>query len=98
MFITADSYALSANLTSTTLTIAISETSYYIKNIQSPIAKQPELIFRTLLFSFLCLEICTMLFIICKLFLIPAYHTISARFFGHSFNLVEPEHEMKTHH
>ncbi|CAF5141647.1 unnamed protein product, partial [Rotaria sp. Silwood1] len=38
MFITADTYAMSANLTSTTLTIDISETSYYIKNVQSPIA------------------------------------------------------------
>ncbi|CAF4949856.1 unnamed protein product [Rotaria sp. Silwood1] len=98
MFITADTYAMSANLTSTTLTIDISETSYYIKNVQSPIAKQPEVIFRTLLFSFLCLELCAMVFIICKLLLIPIYRTVVGRFFPHSFNSVQPEYEMKSNH
>ncbi len=71
MFMTADTYARSANLTSTTITIDITETSYYIKNVQSPIAKQPEIIFRTLLFAFLCLELCAMTFLICNLLLIP---------------------------
>ena len=77
MFITASSYDLLANLSSTTVTFEISETSYYIRNIQSPIAKQPEVIFRTLLFAFLCLEICAMAFLIGKLLLIPLCRKLS---------------------
>ncbi|CAF3115372.1 unnamed protein product [Rotaria sp. Silwood2] len=98
MFITTDTYVMSANSTSTTLTIDISETSYYIKNVQSPIAKQSEVIFRTLLFSFLCLEICAMIFLICKLLLIPIYRKVAGRYFPYSINSVEPEYEMKSNH
>ncbi len=98
MFITADSYVMSANLTSITLTIIISETSYYIKNTQSAIAKEPEIIFHTLLFAFLCLETCAMIFLICKLFLIPLFQQIYASYYHHSFNNMEPEHEMKSSH
>jgi hypothetical protein len=76
LFITADKYVTLANLSSTTFTFHITETSYYIKNTQSPIAKQPEIIFRTLLFAFLCLEICAMTFLICKLLVIPLYNKI----------------------
>jgi hypothetical protein len=71
MFISADNYVTMANLTSTKVTIVLSETSYYIKNLQSPIAKESEVIFRTLLFSFLCLELCAIFFLICKLLIIP---------------------------
>ena len=71
MFISADKYVTVANLTSTKVTIEMSETSYYIKNLQSPIAKESEVIFRTLLFSFLCLELCAIAFLICKLLIIP---------------------------
>ena len=63
MFISADNYVTMANLTSTKVTIEMSETSYYIKNLQSPIAKESEVIFRTLLFSFLCLELCAIAFL-----------------------------------
>jgi len=98
MFITSDSYVMSANLTSMTLTIYITETSYYIKNVQSPIAKQPEIIFRTLLFAILCLEICALVFVICKLLLIPLYHKMYALYFRRPINRVEPEHEMKSNH
>ncbi len=95
MFITADSYVMSANLSSITLTIVISETSYYIKNVQSPIAQRPEIIFRTLLFSFLCLEICATAFVICKLLLIPFYCKLYAIYSGRPSNRVKPENDMK---
>jgi hypothetical protein len=98
MFMTAGSYVSSANLTSTTLTIYITETSYYIKNVQSPIAKLPEIIFHTLLFAFLCLEICALAFLITKLLLIPLYHKIAVVCFHRHINSVLPEHEMKSNH
>ncbi|UJR21793.1 hypothetical protein I4U23_024868 [Adineta vaga] len=99
MFLTAEEYRISANLTSTSITIDISETSYYIKNTQSPIAKQPEVIFRTLLFAFLCLELCAMIFLICKLLVVPLINKISTRFFGRPLkNIVEPLHDIRLHH
>jgi hypothetical protein len=77
MFLTADNYVASANLTSMTLTINIAETSYYIKNVQSPIAKQAEIIFHTLLFAIVCLELSGLAFLIIKLLLIPLYHKVA---------------------
>ena len=95
MFISANSYATLSNQTSTTLTIHISETSYYIKNTQSPIAKRPEIIFRTLLFAFLCLELCAMTFLIIKLLLIPLAKRIYSLIRGRRANTVHSEHEEK---
>ncbi|CAF1120920.1 unnamed protein product [Adineta ricciae] len=97
MFITNQYYVTSANRSSTTLTIDISETSYYIKNTQSPIAKQAEIMFRTLLFTFLCLEICATIFVICKLLLEPIWHRLLARCVGQSENKIDPGHEMTFH-
>jgi hypothetical protein len=98
MFIDATSYIMSANLTSTTLTIAISETSYYVQNVQSPIAKQPEVIFHTLLFTIVCLELCGLLFVICKLVVIPLFYKVYALYTGHPRNKVYTEHELKSEH
>ena len=73
MFITPDTYVRLTNGSSTTLTIDITETPFYIKNIQSPIAKRPEILFRTLLFAFLCLEVFVMAFLFGKLILVPIH-------------------------
>ncbi len=94
MFIDANSYVMYANLTSTTLTIGISETSYYVKNDQSPIAKQPEVIFHTLLFIIVCLELCALIFVVCKLLLIPIFYKIYALYSRRPMNIVYPEHEL----
>lgn len=86
MFVDADRYVTFSNLLSTTITLSISETSYYIKNVQSPIAKRPEVVFRTLLFAFLCLELCAMSFLIAKLIIVPAYHKIQRKCSRHHEN------------
>ena len=83
MFVDAVGYRTSAGLSSTTLTLGISETAYYIKNVQSPIAKQPEVLFRTLLFASLCLQICAMTFLIAKLIVVPVFHKIREKYSGH---------------
>jgi hypothetical protein len=104
MFLTANGYATSTSLaSSTTLTIVISETSYYIQNDQSPIAKESEVVFRTLLFSFICLELCGMLFLIINLLLIPLFTKIARHFCHYRGNAVSPEentghHEHHEHH
>jgi hypothetical protein len=74
---TADNYATSANVTSITLIMDITETSYYIKNFQSLIVKQAEIIFRVLLFSILYLEISALAFVIIKLLLISLYNKVA---------------------
>ena len=95
MFIDAERYVTSANLTSTTLTLTISETSYYIKNVQSPIAKQPEVLFRTLLFSFLCLEMCAMTFLMAKLIVVPLFHKLHQLYSRRGTSAVEPAQTTK---
>ena len=98
MFLDADRYVTSANLSSTTLTLVIGETSHYIKNVQSPIAKQPEVIFRTLLFSFLCLEMCAMGFLIVKLIIKPVVLVIHRIVCRRDQAEVEPEYMTKINH
>ena len=94
MFSIADHYALSANLTSTKLTVDITETSYYVKNVQTPIAKEAEVIFRTLLFAFLCLEICAMTFLLVKLLGVPVYPKIVA-YCTRRWNTVKPKYRKR---
>ena len=97
MFLTANGYVMNADLASTTLTIVISETSYYIQNVQSPIAKEPEIIFHIILFTILSLEISALAFLIFKLFLIPLYEKISRKL-SHNQNTEEKPVEVVAHH
>ncbi|CAF3360232.1 unnamed protein product [Rotaria socialis] len=55
----------------TTVTVSISEASYYISNTQRPITDQAELIFTDLLFTIVCVEIFGLLFLIVRLIIIP---------------------------
>jgi hypothetical protein len=74
MFISDETYRTSTQESHTTLTIIISETSFFIKNRQSPIAKQPEVVFHNLLFTIVCLEIFGLIFLFFKLALFPIGH------------------------
>ncbi len=80
MFISPQTYITLANLTATTVTIVISETSYYIQNREFPIAKQTEIIFHDLLLTIVVLEIFGLVFLIFKLALIPLVKTITKCF------------------
>jgi hypothetical protein len=62
-----------SSLMITTLTIEITETPYYVKNLQQPIARQSEIIFRNLLFTVVCLEIFGLIFLSYKLVFKPVY-------------------------
>ena len=59
------------NSTSTTFTIEIRETPYYVKNVQRPIAKTSEIIFHNFLFTTVCLEIFGLGFLLFKLVIKP---------------------------
>jgi len=75
LFISNDQYVVSG-LTQTILTIVITETPYYVKNLQQPIARQPEIIFRDLLFTIVCLEIFGLVFLTYKLAFKPLYYKV----------------------
>jgi len=79
LFVSNDQYVRS-DLTMTTLTVVISETPYYVKNVQQPIARQPEIVFRNLLFTVVCLEIFGLVFLIYILILKPIYRLICRRY------------------
>ena len=78
LFLTKDQYARTS-LTMTTLTIAISETPFYVKNLQEPIARISEIVFRNLLFTIVCLEIFGLVFVLYKLIFKPFYNCIVQR-------------------
>jgi hypothetical protein len=81
---TADEHSLAVSnaqyirskLKSTTLKIEITETSYYVKNLQQPIARHFEIIFRNLLFTVVCLEIFGLLFILYKIVFKPFHRLV----------------------
>ena len=72
LFFTEDQYVRSA-ATGTVLTIVITETPYYVKNVQQPIARLSEVIFRNVLFTVVCLEIFGLIFLLYKLAFKPIY-------------------------
>ena len=88
LFLTLDDFFY-YGLLQPTLSISISETSYFIQNIQRPIAKQPEVIFHNLLFTIVCLELFGLIFLIMKLILFP-FFKLMQRFIEKRYNLVHP--------
>ena len=75
LFFSNDLYVHSTS-TLTTLTLILTETPYYVKNIQQPIAKHSEIIFHNLLFTIVCLEIFGLIFLLYKLIIKPILRTI----------------------
>jgi hypothetical protein len=62
IFLSEENYMTTTDLSKTTLTIILSETSFHIKNHQALIDKQPEIVFHNLLFTIVCLEIFGLIF------------------------------------
>ncbi|CAF2390686.1 unnamed protein product [Rotaria sp. Silwood2] len=100
MFISSAEYVTMANLRSTKLTMVLSETSYYIKNHQSPIAKLREIIFHNLLFTVVCLEIFRLITLVCRLTILPLFSVIMQHFQGKkeilSTNIGSVDHDIIT--
>ncbi len=70
MFVDEKEYKYSTS-SSTTLSLVITETTYYVMNTERPITSEDELIFTNLLFTIICLEIFGLGFLIFKLIIIP---------------------------
>lgn len=83
LFFTNEQFVRS-NETSTNLNIIISETAYYVKNIQEPIAKPSEVVFQNLLFSTVCLELFGLVFLSFKLIFKPLYYRLTKKKATHS--------------
>ena len=73
LFFTGDQFVRST-LTLTTLSLVLSETPYYVKNLQQPIAKPSEIIFQNLLFITVCLELFGLIFLSYKMLFKPFYY------------------------
>ena len=65
----AETYTLSI----TTLSVIISESSYYVWNQQLPISRSTEIIFHNLLFTIVCLELFGLGYLISKLIFLPIF-------------------------
>ena len=57
----------------TNITVAISESIFYVSHLQQPIARQIEVVFRNLLFTIIVLEVFGFVFLLTKLLLVPSY-------------------------
>ncbi|CAF4632835.1 unnamed protein product [Rotaria socialis] len=67
-------YAISSN---TILSLVISETPYYVLNIQQPIVDEAELIFTNVLFTILCMEIFGLVLLIFKVIIVPLFRRLN---------------------
>ena len=85
LFLSASQYI---RLTSTSIKfqIDIYETPYYIKNVEQPIAKRPEVVFHNLLFTVVCLEIFGLGFLLYKLIIKPIGHLLCPQHFKTKHN------------
>ncbi|UJR34338.1 hypothetical protein I4U23_021741 [Adineta vaga] len=72
--------------TKMTLIVDITESEFYMKNTQEPIARTYEITFNTILFSMLCLDLFGLLFIIFKLAILPLIKLLSKYFFNKTTN------------
>jgi len=70
MFVDESEY-MHATSSNTILSIVISETPYYMQNIQKPITDEAELIFTNILFTIVCFEIFGLGFLLFKLIILP---------------------------
>ncbi|CAF1585136.1 unnamed protein product [Rotaria magnacalcarata] len=96
LFFTEDQFVRST-LTLTTLNIVTSETPYYVKNLQEPIAKSSEIVFQNLLFTTVCLELFGLIFLLFKLLLKPMYYYILRKKSTHSQTHVDNKEHNYAH-
>ncbi|UJR16927.1 hypothetical protein I4U23_003825 [Adineta vaga] len=62
--------------TQTNISIIITQNIFYISNLQQPIARQTEVIFRCLLFTIVVLEVFGLIFLLVKLLIIPVFRIL----------------------
>ncbi|CAF0929545.1 unnamed protein product [Didymodactylos carnosus] len=88
LFISTSQYIQQSNSTQSQITLTISETAFYIQNIQQPIAKQSEIIFHNLLFTMVVIEIFGFIFLVFKLLILPLLRFILKKFQPYTHYLI----------
>ena len=88
LYLTVDQF-LYYGLLKPSLSVSISENTYFISNVQSPIAKTSEVIFHNLLFTIVCFELFGLVFLIMKLIGLPLFNIVR-RYIEKRFNLIHP--------
>ncbi|CAF3950864.1 unnamed protein product [Rotaria sp. Silwood2] len=68
------------------LVVDLTESEFYLENSQEPIARPNEIVFQTVLFSMLCLELFGLLFLIFKLLISPFIPMVLERYFKRTNN------------
>jgi hypothetical protein len=90
LFVSNDQYVRSE----LTLTLILSETPYYVKNVQEPIVRLTEVIFRNVLFTVVCLELFGLVFLLYELAVKSLYHAIVRKKISDKEK--KPTHEKET--
>ena len=70
--------------THTELALGFSETAFFIKNKQKPMARSSEIIFSTILFICMCLDLVCMMFLLMRLWFRPIMKLVISRLFASS--------------
>ncbi|CAF0757453.1 unnamed protein product [Adineta steineri] len=81
MFLSQQQYQSQEATLGTVLSIKTSETPFFVKNEQTPIAKQPEIIFHTILFTGVCLDLVGMVILLSKLLIFPTFKVLIEKLF-----------------
>ncbi|CAF1048842.1 unnamed protein product [Adineta steineri] len=72
----------SSDLTGTVLSLEFSETPFFIQNKQKPIARSSEIIFNTILFICVCLDLLSMIFLLNRLWFKPVVKFVICKLFS----------------
>ena len=71
----------------TILSVTISETAFFVKNKQKPIARTAEIIFKTILFIRICIDLICMILLLLRMWFAPIIIYLIRKLF-HSNSLV----------
>ena len=81
MFLSQEQYQTQEINLQTVISVTITKTPFFIKNEQKPIAKQPEIIFHTILFTGVCLDFVGMIILLLNLMVFPISKFLSKNYF-----------------
>lgn len=75
----------------TNLVVQLTETPFYIQNIQEPIARRTEIIFHNILFTIVVLELFGLIFLLFKLLFFPLIDLVYRQFSRNQVGLFDEE-------
>ena len=79
----------------TNIIVQLSETPFYVKNTQDPIARRTEIIFHNILFTTVALELFGLVFLIFKLIFLPFFSLVYQKLTQNRVGVFDDEEEME---